>query len=153
VGAGIGPRTRHQSPGRPRNGGPARITFVVSGNGDLAHARHAVYRVHAIDAARMEVQLLDRAHDVGIQAAFLDIGLRVDGGSVQTDGVAAGGLRVVLAVARVRTRFRRTDADITDAQIAALPGTGDQQCETDGDHAEGRLGRGQSREAPPQRVL
>src|SRR5690606_36702137 len=117
----------------------------VSGNGDLAHARHAVYRVQAIDAAHMEVQLLDRTHDVGIRAGLLDIGFQVDGKNVQTDGIAAGDLRVVLVVARVRTQFRRTDADISDDQIVAHPGNGYQQRETNGEHADCRFGRCQSR--------
>src|SRR5690606_29470843 len=64
LGGGVGSRAGHQAAGGAGYRRPARITLVVAGDGDLTHAGHAVHRVDAIDTACVEVQLLDRTHDI-----------------------------------------------------------------------------------------
>ncbi len=80
---------------------PARIAFVIAGDGHLAHPRHALDRLHAGDAAGLEIHLLHRAHHVGVQTGLLNIRhLGIDRQHIEADRIAADDLRVVPVVAR-----------------------------------------------------
>ncbi|MCY1433344.1 hypothetical protein D9M71_493710 [compost metagenome] len=61
----VGPCALAQATGRTGDGRPARVAFVVAGDDPLAHAGHALHRLHATDCTHAEVEGLDRAHDLG----------------------------------------------------------------------------------------
>ena len=101
----------------------------------------------------MKVQLLDRAHHIRVQTGFGDVGFHVNRQYIKTDRVLLSDAQVVLVIAGTLAQLGGTDPHIADNQLAAFPGTGNQQHQTDcKDHQRGTRRR-QDRQPPPQLVL
>ncbi|MNN43325.1 hypothetical protein D3C81_1575550 [compost metagenome] len=58
----VGTGTLTQAPGRTGNGRPTWVAFVVAGNHRLAKTGHRLHRLHAGDAAHLEVEGFHRTH-------------------------------------------------------------------------------------------
>ncbi|MNO86123.1 hypothetical protein D3C76_775130 [compost metagenome] len=150
----IGHRALLQATRGARYGRPAWVAFVVAGDHFLAHASHALHRLHPGDVAHLEVERLDCAHYRRGQAGFIKAaGLDEYRQHIETDGVAADDALVILVVARIGTQLRRPGADVAHRQLPRLEHAHAQQHQADAEHQQRRPWLRQCRQAPPKGVL